>query len=227
MSDNLTLLIPAKKESESLPIFLKELETYKFKILIVLEKDDIVTLDSLKNFSNLEILQQNNKGYGNALIEGINFIKTKYFCIINADGSMNPSYLEEMLSHTKDNDLIFTSRYMEEGGSEDDDLITFVGNKFFSTIGKIFFSLKINDILYTYVLGDTKKVKDLNLNFHDFRICVELPILAHRSKLIYKCLPSKERKRIGGKKGKSIQRWLINTFCNDISIFKKITCVKK
>ena len=200
MSDNLTLLIPAKKESESLPIFLKELETYKFKILIVLEKDDIVTLDSLKNFSNLEILQQNNKGYGNALIEGINFIKTKYFCIINADGSMNPSYLEEMLSHTKDNDLIFTSRYMEEGGSEDDDLITFVGNKFFSTIGKIFFSLKINDILYTYVLGDTKKVKDLNLNFHDFRICVELPILAHRSKLIYKCLPSKERKRIGGKK---------------------------
>ena len=89
---------------------------------------------------------------------------------------------------------------MEEGGSEDDDLITFVGNKFFSTIGKIFFSLKINDILYTYVLGDTKKVKDLNLNFHDFRICVELPILAHRSKLIYKCLPSKERKRIGGKK---------------------------
>ena len=165
-----------------------------------MEKDDIVTLDSLKNFSNLEILQQNNKGYGNALIEGINFIKTKYFCIINADGSMNPSYLEEMLSHTKDNDLIFTSRYMEEGGSEDDDLITFVGNKFFSTIGKIFFSLKINDILYTYVLGDTKKVKDLNLNFHDFRICVELPILAHRSKLIYKCLPSKERKRIGGKK---------------------------
>tara|TARA_Y100000591_G_scaffold333218_1_gene374727 strand:- start:1610 stop:2278 length:669 start_codon:yes stop_codon:yes gene_type:complete len=200
MNDNLTLLIPAKKESESLPIFLKELESYKFKILIVLEKDDIITLDSLKKFSNLEILQQNNKGYGSALIEGINFIKTKYFCIINADGSMNPSYLEEMFSHTKDNDLIFTSRYMKEGGSEDDDLITFVGNKFFSTLGKIFFNLKINDILYTYVLGDTKKVKNLNLNFDDFRICVELPILAHRSKLIYKCLPSKERKRIGGKK---------------------------
>ncbi len=200
MNDNLTLLIPAKKESESLPIFLKELEPYKFKILIVLEEDDIITINSLKNFSNLEILHQNKRGYGSALIEGINFIKTKYFCIINADGSMNPSYLEEMLSHTKDNDLIFASRYMKEGGSEDDDIITFIGNKFFSTIGKIFFNLEINDILYTYVLGDTKKVKDLNLNFHDFRICVELPILAHRSKLIYKCLPSKERKRIGGKK---------------------------
>ena len=34
----LTLLIPAKKEAESLPIFLNELKEYNFKILIVLGK---------------------------------------------------------------------------------------------------------------------------------------------------------------------------------------------
>ena len=101
MNDDLTLLIPAKKESESLPIFLKELEFYKLKTLVVLEKDDEVTKKSLKDFPDVTILEQKNKGYGNALIEGINFISTKYFCIINADGSMNPSYLEEMFSHTK------------------------------------------------------------------------------------------------------------------------------
>ena len=200
MNDDLTLLIPAKKESESLPIFLKELEFYKLKTLVVLEKDDEVTKKSLKDFPDVTILEQKNKGYGNALIEGINFISTKYFCIINADGSMNPSYLEEMFSHTKNNDLVFTSRYMKNGGSEDDDIITLIGNKFFSTLGKIFFNLKINDILYTYVLGNTQKIQNLNLNYFDFRICVELPILAQRSKLTYNCLPSKERKRIGGKK---------------------------
>ena len=200
MNDDLTLLIPAKKESESLPIFLKELEFYKLKTLVVLEKDDEVTKKSLKDFPDVTILEQKNKGYGNALIEGINFISTKYFCIINADGSMNPSYLEEMFSHTKNNDLVFTSRYMKNGGSEDDDIITLIGNKFFSTLGKIFFNLKINDILYTYVLGNTQKIQNLNLNYFDFRICVELPILAQRSKLTYNCLPSKERKRIGGKR---------------------------
>ena len=200
MNDDLTLLIPAKKESESLPIFLKELEFYKLKTLVVLEKDDEVTKKSLKDFPDVTILEQKKKGYGNALIEGINFISTKYFCIINADGSMDPSYLEEMISHTKNNDLVFTSRYLKDGGSEDDDIITLIGNKFFSTLGKIFFNLKINDILYTYVLGNTQKVQNLYLNYFDFRICVELPILAHRSKLTYNCLPSKERKRIGGKK---------------------------
>ena len=34
----LTLLIPANKESESLPIFLNELKEYDFKKLIVLQK---------------------------------------------------------------------------------------------------------------------------------------------------------------------------------------------
>ena len=34
-------------------------------------------------------------------IEGINFTKTDFFCIINADGSMNPVYLNKMLNNIK------------------------------------------------------------------------------------------------------------------------------
>ena len=49
---------------------------------------------------------------------------------------MNPSYLEEMLSHTKDNDLILPQDTWRRA-VEDDDLITFVGNKFFN-YSKIF-----------------------------------------------------------------------------------------
>ena len=38
-----------------------------------------------------EIIFQKGKGYGNALIEGINLINTEYLCIFNADGSFNPN----------------------------------------------------------------------------------------------------------------------------------------
>ena len=38
------------------------------------------------------------KGYGAALIEGIKNVKTKYFCIFNADGSFNPKELSIMLN---------------------------------------------------------------------------------------------------------------------------------
>jgi len=199
---NLTLLIPAKSESESLPIFLEELKSYDYKKLIILDEKDIKTIDSIKPFENIEILNQKKSGYGNALIEGINHVKTDYFCIINADGSMNPNEIKGMLNEIKNNqlDIVFGSRYMKNAGSDDDDLITSVGNYIFTFLGKIFFNLKISDILYTYLIGKTEKIKDLNLVSGDFSFCVELPIKVERINYSYGTYPCYERKRIAGKK---------------------------
>ena len=199
---NLTLLIPAKSESESLPIFLEELKSYDYKKLIILDERDIKTIDSIKPFENIEILNQKKSGYGNALIEGINHVKTDYFCIINADGSMNPNEIKGMLNEIKNNqlDIVFGSRYMKNAGSDDDDLITSVGNYIFTFLGKIFFNLKISDILYTYLIGKTEKIKDLNLASGDFSFCVELPIKVERINYSYGTYPCYERKRIAGKK---------------------------
>jgi glycosyltransferase involved in cell wall biosynthesis len=202
MKNSLTLIIPAKFESESLPIFLKELSHYDYKKLIVLDERDTSTIDVVKKFDDIEILYQKNSGYGYALIEGINHIKTDLFCIINADGSMNPSELKGMLNEINNNnlDIVFGSRYMKEAGSDDDDLITSIGNYFFTLIGKIFFQLNISDILYTYLIGKTKLVQNLQLQSGDFKFCIELPIKAKRNNLRCISYPCYERSRIGGKK---------------------------
>ena len=198
---NLTLLIPAKKESESLPKVLKELNKFDLKTLIVLESKDKETIDTI-TYDNCEILIQNGKGYGNALIEGINNINTKYFCIFNADGSFNPSEIENMYKIADNNnyDLVFGSRYEKNAGSDDDTIITWLGNKVFSFFGKFFFSLPISDILYTFVLGNTKKTKMLNLKGQDFTFCVELPIKAQRNNYKLISTNAMERSRIAGKK---------------------------
>lgn len=196
----LTLLIPANKEAESLPIFLKELEIYNYKKLVVLQSEDKETIDSISNFNDVKICVQEKRGYGRALIEGIEKIETQFFCIINADGSMNPKYLEEMLRLCKSKDFVFASRYLKGGGSDDDNLITLIGNKIFSLIGNIFFKLNLSDILYTYILGKTTSAKKLSLQYSDFRICVEIPILAKFNNYQFVSTPSMERKRIGGKK---------------------------
>ena len=199
--NDLTLIIPAKREAESLPIFLKEIENYECKKLIVLQKEDIETKKSIENIENIEIHEQNNNGYGNALIEGINSVKTEYCCIINADGSMDPKYLNQMRETCKNLDFVFGSRYQQPGGgSEDDDFVTSIGNYVFTLSGNILFNLKITDILYTYILGKSSSFRNLNLSNFDFRICVEIPIKAKFNNMNYKCLPSYERERIGGKK---------------------------
>ena len=198
---NLTLIIPTKKEVESLPIFLKEIENYNCKKLIVLEKEDIETKKILEEFNNINILEQKNNGYGNALIEGINEVQTDFCCIINADGSMDPKYLEEMIKLCENKDLIFASRYQKPGGGSDDDyFVTIIGNAIFTFLGNFLFKLKISDILYTYILGRTSSFKKLDLKNYDFRICVEIPIKAKILNMEYSCMPSHERERIGGKK---------------------------
>ena len=60
------------------------------------------------------------------------------------------------LSKHHNYDLVFASRYEKNSNSEDDTIITFLGNKIFTFLGKIFFSLTITDILYTYVLWNFK-----------------------------------------------------------------------
>ena len=69
MYSDITLVIPAKNESESLPSVLEELKKFKIKKHIILEKRDKKTIKSIKNFNCKIILQ--NKGYGDALIQGI------------------------------------------------------------------------------------------------------------------------------------------------------------
>ena len=196
---DLTLIIPAKKEKESLPKVLQNLEYLNHKIIVSLPKNDLETIKSVKNF-NILIHEQIGKGYGNSITEGINKCSTKYFCIFNADGSFEINDLEKMLIKCKNNDFVFASRYLRGGGSDDDTMITYIGNKIFSLMGRLLFSLNLSDILYTYVLGKTSKFKELNIKSNDFRFCVEFPIKIEISKMNYVSIPSYEKKRIGGKK---------------------------
>ena len=126
--NDLTLIIPAKNEKESLPLVLNELKSLSLKIIIILEKSDLETINSIKHY-DCQILFQENKGYGDALIHGLNNVKTKYFCIFNADGSFNPRELKGMLKilKFKNNDFIFASRYEVNCSSEDDTIITLIG----------------------------------------------------------------------------------------------------
>ena len=195
---NVTLVIPAKNEPESLPKVLDELKSFKVNKLIVMSKDDIKTLEAIKVYEE-NILFQSGKGFGNALREGINSVTTKYFCVFNADGSFDPKDLKKLEKKLDDgSDFVFSSRYLKGAGTEDDTILTFIGNFLFTFICNLLFRLKISDVLYTYVMGSTNLFKSLDMKYDDFSFCVELPIRAKKKNYILADLPSFERSRIAG-----------------------------
>ena len=219
---NLTLIIPAKNEAESLPIVLDELKNFNYKVNIVLHSTDTKTIQSIENYK-INIVYQKNLGYGDAIIEGINNCNTEFFCIFNADGSFDPSEINNMFKSIQNGqlDFIFASRYEANSGSEDDTKITLIGNYIFTYIGKIFFKLNISDILYTYLIGRTDSAKKLNLSQKDFSLCVELPIKAKKNMMKLGCINAFERKRIAGKKKVNAFRDGFLILCHMIKLFFK------
>ena len=198
--NNLTLVIPAKFEATTLPVVLKEIRKLNLncKKIVVVPKYDEETLKVLEK-SDCEILIQRGEGFGNALIEGLNHSTTEYSCIFNADGSFDPIYLSQLKNKIQLNqDFVFCSRYEVGGGSEDDTILTYIGNKFFTGLCNLLFKLKITDVLFTYVMGSTKAFKELNMTFNDFSFCIELPIKAKKKNYILGNLPSFERSRKAG-----------------------------
>ena len=198
---NLTLVIPAKNESESLPKVLQELKSYECKKLVILSKGDEVTYNSIKNYDCL-IEYQTKSGYGNAIIEGINKVESEYLSIFYADGSTDPKDLEKMIRKLSNEnlDLVFGSRYMKDGKTEDDGIITSIGNAIFTTICNLFFNFNTTDVLFTYILGKTSNFKELRLERNDFTLCIEIFLKAKKNKNKIGEVPCEERKSFAGKK---------------------------
>ena len=201
MNKKISLIIPAKNEAESLNSVLEELEGNNLidEILIVVDRPEDNSIPIAKKF-NCKIIVQNNKGFGSAIIEGFKHAKNDYGCIFNADYSFQPKYFQELINESNKSSFIFGTRYKGEGGSADDDIVTFVGNRCFSFITKFILGINLTDILYTFVLCDVKKFNSINFKSFDFRLCIELPVLVHKNNFSYSEISMFERKRYAGKK---------------------------
>ena len=195
----INLIIPSKEKIEHLYKIISPLLRRKEinKIILVLNEKNKKKF--IKN-KKLKIIAQKKSGYGSAIKEGFKISKSKFSCIFNADGSFNANDLPLMIKLTKQNDFIYASRYMKGAGSEDDTMITLIGNFVFSLMGRVLLNVKLTDILYTFVLCNTKKFNKLNIVSYDFRFCIELPYKVSQNKFTYTELKSREFKRKFGEK---------------------------
>ncbi len=201
MSKKISLIIPCKNEIESLGAVLEEIKDNNFvdEVIVVVDNDNDNSIPVIKKY-NCKLIIQEKKGYGAAIIEGFKVARNKYGCIFNADYSFDPKYFEELTKFTERYDFIFGSRYKGSGRSDDDTIITFIGNKIFTFITRYILKIRLSDILFTYVLCDVEKFNDLNLKNNDFKFCIELPVKVKKQNFTYTDLEMIERKRFDGKK---------------------------
>jgi len=153
MENNLTIIIPAYNEEESLKIFLPQLiefcKTRSFQLVVVndgsTDNSKNIISEISKKYSFVKLINHKvNKGYGGAIKTGINASQTKYLITIDADGQHLLDDVEKLhkLILEKDADMIVGSRKAQKEAS----LFRKLGKNSIRFIVKRLMPLNIHDI---------------------------------------------------------------------------------
>lgn len=209
-TSELTLVIPAYNEEDSLRQFLPELlkfcEQYEMQLVIVddCSRDGTGSMldEAAETHNFLQICHHKvNKGYGGALISGLQMAETRFSVTLDADGQHR---LEDVLHLLKkqdetDADLVVGSRENDaEGGSG---LYRALGKKLIRfTAGRLVDDLPISD------LNSGMKLYDTKLAQRYLRLCPDgmafsevLPLIFIQQKHLVTETPIAVVSRLGGK----------------------------
>ena len=170
--------------------------------------DDILVVDLNSTDGTLEFCKKNGfkvhhqktKGYGAAMMEGLEINHNDIIVEFPPDGSSEPERIKDFLKKIDEGyDLVIGSRYMKGAKSYDDDFITRFGNFMFTKIVNILFHTHFTDVLIGYRVYRRSVLDKLNIRAKKLDWSVELPILFAKSGAKIVDIPCDEPKRIGGK----------------------------
>lgn len=230
---NISVILPAYKESENLRSLLPKLNKALNDIKINYE---ILVIDTMKSMDNSEQICIENKVtyinrcggnlYGDAIRTGILAATGEYIVIMDSDGSHNPDNIKDFYAkiNKNNNNLIIGSRYCKGGNSHNGNILKFM-SWILNFTYRIVFGLKVKDVSDSFRMYEAKKLKNITLECENFDIVEEILI---RLKLKYKDLKIEEvpiyfNKRIYGES----KRDLIKFVKSYLSTMIKLYNIKK
>jgi len=182
----LSVVIPCLNESETVGICIEKAKKEIRKLNIDAE---IIISDNGSTDGSIEISKKLNvnvisckeKGYGSAVINGINNSKGKYILIADADDSYNfedlPIFYNKIIEGY---DLVQGCRMPSGGGKIEKGAMPIshrlIGNPIFSMMGKIFFSLSFNDVYCGMKIIRNDFFKNANFFSKGMVFCLEILI---------------------------------------------------
>ena len=131
--NEIEILIPTFNEAGNIEKVIRDLIAEGFNNITILDansEDDTVKV--AKNLGCRIILDKKNiRGFGASVINALNNLNFDYFVIFDGDNSFNPDAIQKMMNEmTGGADFVFGSRYLNGNTSDDDTLITKLGNFF-------------------------------------------------------------------------------------------------
>ena len=205
MKKLVSVIIPAKDEEESIGKVLADLtkaissiKNYDFEVIVIDDKSKDSTSKIAKKYRAKVIRNNGQSGKGRALALGFENAKGQYIVMLDADYSHRPEDMPQFLEKLeKGYGLVVGSRHF--GGSDEYDIIRYIGNFSLTAAFRLFFNVYLTDALNGYKAFKRNIIDKYDYKSKDFEIEIELIANALREKEKVAEVPSHERRRYGGR----------------------------
>lgn len=203
----LTVVLPAYQEAENLAVLIPDIRRalastgISYEIAVI---DAPSALDETPRICKEEraahFPRTGGPEYGNAVRTGIRVARGDYILFMDADGSHPAEFIPELLKHRKANDIVIASRYVRDGGSENNAILKGMSLLLNRTYGLVL-GLNCRDVSNSFRVYRADVLRRLDLRCADFDVVAEILIraFAYRKDLRVAEIPFRFHRRIHGK----------------------------
>lgn len=199
----ITLIIPTFNEIDGIQLMIPRIDKSLFEEILVIDAQSTDgTVEYIKGIDDIKLITQYSKGLTAAMIEAVSLVKTEYIVEFSPDNNCTPEELPQIVEKINEGyDIVVISRYLNDAVSEDDTLITGIGNWMFSKMIRYLGKFPVTDALTMYRGYKVSIVREpLFIKYLSTGHIFEPLISAYGNLMNYKYfeIPGTEHKRIGG-----------------------------
>jgi glycosyltransferase involved in cell wall biosynthesis len=195
----LSVVIPTLNEADNIGPVLHQLERFDDIVLVDGCSDDGTVEIARSMRPDLQLVQREPAGKGDALRAGFAAAKGDVIVIMDADGSMDPAEIDVFMSMIAVGfDLVKGSRLACGGGSHDLTRLRGLGNTALCTLANALFGTRWTDLCYGFLAFRRDCLSKLALTADGFEIESEILARAALAGLRIAEIPSIEMPRLAG-----------------------------
>jgi glycosyltransferase involved in cell wall biosynthesis len=183
LNKEISVIVPFYNEERFIEqSILRLIDTKLFKKIILVndkssDKSGQIAEKISKQFDFIQLINlDNQKGKGNAIRVGLEYVRTSHLIVHDADLEYFPSDIPEMFeaAKTKPSCLVLGSRTIGKKNRNNKYMITYYGNKILTHFFSLINFYAVSDIASCYWLIETEVLKKLDIKEDGFAIEVEV-----------------------------------------------------
>ena len=200
-----SLILPALNEEDGIGKTIREIKQTlsKYKIsfeIIVVDSDSQDKTAVIARKEGAKVVNEPQRGYGNALRKGFKEAKGRYVIMYDPDGSYDVHTLPLMIKALKKGrDYVNTNRFAKLT-NRSMSLSHYIGNTIINLMGSIFFHTGFKDMLSGYKGFRAEALRKLNLHSQKWDFNVEVHSKLRRHNLKFKEISTRYFPRLGASK---------------------------